>query len=96
MNISSKKDGLLLTDVFQKFISTCLKYYGLNPCHDFSSPGLSWDALLKMTKVEREKISNPDMHLFIERGMREGICSVSKRYSKANNEFCPDYDETKP
>ena len=49
-----------------------------------------------MTKVELENSSNPDMHLFIERGMREGICSVSKRYSKANNEFCPGYDETKP
>ena len=52
--------------------------------------------MLKMTKVELDKISNADIHLFIERGMRGGICSVSKRYSKANNEFCPDYDETKP
>ena len=52
--------------------------------------------MLKMTKIELEKISNPDIHLFIERGMRGGICYVSKRYSKANNEFCPDYDETKP
>ena len=62
----------------------------------FSYPRLLWDAMLKMTKVELEKISNADIHLFIEKGMREGICSVSKRYSKANNEFCPDYDETKP
>ena len=45
-----------------------------------------------MTKVELEKISNADIHLFI----RGGICYVPKRYSKANNEFCPDYDETKP
>ena len=49
-----------------------------------------------MTYTELEKISNPDMHVFIERGMRGGICSVSKRYSKTNIEFCPDYDETKP
>ena len=49
-----------------------------------------------MTKVELEKIGDADIHLFIERGMRGGICFVSKRYSKANNEFCPDYDETKP
>ena len=48
--------------------------------------------MLKMTKVELEKISNTDIHLYI----RRGICYVSKRYSKANNEFCPDYDETKP
>ena len=90
-----KKDVLLLTDVFEKFTNTCLKYYNLDPWHYFSSPGLSWDAMLKMTKVELDKISNADIHLFIERGMRGGICSVSKRYSKANNEFCPDYDETR-
>ena len=74
-----KKDGLLLADVFEKFISTSLKYYNLDPCHYFSAPGLSWDAMLKMTKVELEKISNADIHLFIEKGMRGGICSVSKR-----------------
>ena len=44
-----KKDVLLLADVFEKFISTCLKYYNLDPFHYFSSPGLSWDAMLKMT-----------------------------------------------
>ena len=46
-----KKDILFLSDSFEKFISTCLKYYGLDPCHYFSAPGLSWDAMLKMTKV---------------------------------------------
>ena len=47
-----KKDVLQLADVFEKFIGTCLKYYGLDPCHYFSSPGLSWDAMLKMTGVK--------------------------------------------
>ena len=51
--------------------------------------------MLKMTKVELEKISNPDIHLFIERGMRGGISYINKRYSKANNEYCPDYDKNK-
>ena len=90
-----KKHVLLLVDVFEKFIDTCLKYYNLDPCHYFSSPGLSWDAMLKMTKVELEKISDADIHLFIEKGTRGGICFISKRYSKANNEFCPVYGETK-
>ena len=45
-----KKDVLLLA-VFEKFNDTCLKFYGLDPCHYFSSPGLSWDAMLKMTGV---------------------------------------------
>ena len=48
--------------------------------------------MLKMKKVELEKISDADIHLFIERGMRGGICCVSKRYTKANNEFCLYYD----
>ena len=50
-----KKDALLLADVFERFIGTCLKYYGLDPCHNFSFPGLSWDAMLKMTDVKLEK-----------------------------------------
>ena len=63
-----KLDVLLLTYVFEKFINACSKFYGLDPCHCFSSPGLSWDAMLKMTGVELEKISDPDMYLFIEKG----------------------------
>ena len=62
-----KKDVLLLADVFEKFIDLCLKFYILDPCHYFSSPGLlSWDVMLKMTGVKLEKISNIDMYLFIE------------------------------
>ena len=79
-----KNDALLLCDVFEKFIKTCLEYYCLDPCHYFSSPGLSWDAMLKMTGIKLELIQNIDMHLFIEKGIRGGISYVSKRYSKAN------------
>ena len=50
-----KKVVLLLVDVFERFISTCLKYYELDPCHYFSSPGLSWNAMLKMTKQNQKK-----------------------------------------
>ena len=59
-----KKDVLLLADVFEKFTDTWLKFYGLDPCHYFSSLGLSWDAMLKMTDVKLEKISRIDMYLF--------------------------------
>ena len=55
MIIILKEIFLLLADVFEKFIDTCLKFYGLDPCHYFSSPGLSWDAMLKMTGVKLEK-----------------------------------------
>ena len=59
-------DVILLADVYEKFVGLCLKYYGLDPCHYFSSPRLSWDALLKMTSVEVELISDIDMYLFVE------------------------------
>ena len=55
---------LLSTDVFEKFISTSLKYYNLDPCHNISAPGFLWDAMLKMTKVGLEKISDADIHFF--------------------------------
>ena len=70
---------LLLADVFEKFVETCLNYYRLDPCHYFSSPGLSWYAMLKMTGIKLEIISDVDMHLFIEKGMRGGISYISKR-----------------
>ena len=52
-----------MADVFEKFIGTCLKHYGLGPCHYFSSPGLSWDPILEMTGVKSEKISDIDKYL---------------------------------
>ena len=91
----SKIDVLLLTDVFEKFIDTCLKYYGLDPCHYFSSPGLSWDAILKMTNIVLEKISGIDKYLFIEKGLRGGTSYIVKRYAKANNKYLNDYDPIK-
>ena len=68
--IKLKTDVLLLADFSEKFISTCLEYYRLNFCHYFSSPGLSWNAMLKMTGIELEYISDNYMHLF-EKGMRD-------------------------
>ena len=62
-----KTDVLLLAGVFEKFINTCLKYYTLVPFYYFSSPELSWDAMLKMTEIELELISDIDMYLFAEK-----------------------------
>ena len=91
-----KKDLLLLADVFEKFIDTCLKFYGLDPCHYFSSPGLSWDVMLKTTGIELEQISDIEKHLFIEKGLRGGISYIPKRYAKAKNKYMSDYDSKKP
>ena len=85
----------MLVDVFEKFIDTFLKYSGLDPCHYFSSLGLRWDAMLKMTDIKLEKISDIDKYLFIEKGLRRGISYISKRYAKANNNSINDYDPKK-
>ena len=90
-----KKD-VLFSAVFENFIETCLTYYGLDPCHYFSSPGLSWDAMLKMTGIKLEKISDIDKYLFIEKGPRGGISYIGKRYNKVNYKYMNDYDPKKP
>ena len=64
---------LLLDDVFEKIINTCLENYGLDCCYYFTSPGLRWNAMLKMNGIELELISDIDMHLFIETRLRGGF-----------------------
>ena len=72
-NYYLKEDVLLLLDVFEKFISRSLEIYKLDPSHYFSSPGVNWNAVLKITQVKLELISDIDMHLFIERRMTDEI-----------------------
>ena len=79
-----KKDVSLIADVFEKFIFTYLKYYDLDPCHYFSAPGLSWDAMLKMTAAALEKISDPDKFMFFEQGMSGEVSHVNKRYNETS------------
>ena len=87
---------LPLADVFETFRKMCLRQYGLDPAHYYTSPGLSWDALLKTTGVELELLTDYDQHLFIEKGMRGGISMVSKRHAKANNHLVDGYSPEKP
>ena len=91
-----KCDVLLLADVFENFRKTCKQYYKLDPCHYFTSPGLAWDAMLKMTKVELELMCDIDMFQFIEKGMRGGVSCITHRHSKANNPYMKLYDEKAP
>ena len=90
-----KTDVTLLADVFQTFRKTCMDAYKLDPLHYYTAPGLSWDALLKYTKIDLELLTDIDMHLFIEKGMRGGISMVSKRHAKANNPHVADYKPNK-
>ena len=73
--------------MLENFREICLNYYQLDPAHFYTAPGLSWAACLKMTKVELELLTDVDMHLFIEEGLRGGISVICNRYSKANNKY---------
>ena len=65
-------------------------------CHYFSSPELGWDVMLKMTEIELELVSDTEMYLFVEKGMRGGIFYIPKRYSKENNKYMKSYDPDNP
>ena len=92
-----KCDVLLLADVFENFRRTCLNYYELDPANYITAPGLSWDAMLKMTKMELELIHDPKILDIIERQKRGGLTFVgSKRHVKANNKYVEGYDKSKP
>ena len=89
-------DVLLLADVFENFRKTCLNYYKLDPCHYYTAPGLAWDACLKLTKQELHLLTDYDMLMMFEKGIRGGMSHISKRYAEANNKYMKDYDKTQP
>ena len=90
-----KTDVTLLADVFENFRNLCMEQYGLDSAHYYTSPGLICDTLLKKTGVELELLTDLELHLFNERGMRGGISMVSKRYAKANNLLVDGYNPSK-
>ena len=91
-----KTDVLLLADVFENFRNMSLQYYELDPCNVFTTAGLAWNAMLKMTGVRLELLRDIDVHLYIEKGIRGGLAAISNRYAKANNPYIPDYDASMP
>ena len=88
-----KSDILLLADVFGNFREASQANYGLDSTHYLTSPGLAWDAMLKMTGINLDFITDIDMQLFIEKGMRGGISYIAHRHAVANNKYMENYNE---
>ena len=92
-----KSDVLLLADVFEEFRNVCLENYSLDPAWYYTSPGLSWDALLKYSGVKLELLTDPDMLLMFEKGIRGEISMIPNRFGKANNKYMGDtFDPSQP
>ena len=90
-----QSDTLLLADVFENFRNKCLEVYELDSAHFLSLPGLAWQVCLKKTSIELELLTDYDMLLMVEEGIRGGICHSIQRYAKANNKYMKNYDESK-
>ena len=95
-NFYNLSDVLLLADVFENFRNISMNHYGLDPAWYVNAPDLSWDAALKITKVQLELLSDSDMLLMIESGIRGGISTTSHCHVKVNNEYMgAEFDPTK-
>ena len=88
-----QSDTLLFADVFENFINKCIEIYELDSAHFLSAPGLAWQAYFKKTNVKLELLTDIDMLLMVERGIRGWICHAIDRYAKANNKYMKNYDK---
>ena len=91
-NVKGYHNLYLKFNVFEKFRKINLKIYRLCMTHCFSKPSLSWDAVVKMKKVEFEHVPDAEMHLLLDKVMKNEGCYVSKRYNKAKNKFLKSYN----
>ncbi|KAB0804232.1 hypothetical protein PPYR_01202 [Photinus pyralis] len=89
-------DVLLLADVFTNFREKCITTHKLEPAFFFTAPGYTWQCMLNYTKVKLDLLSDIDMVLFVEKGIRGGITQCCTKYSKANNKYMKNYDPNKP
>ena len=86
----------MLADVFENFRKKCIELYELDPANFLSAPGLAWQVCLKKKGVKLELLTNVNMLLMVEKGIRGGICRCAiQRYAKANNKYMNNYDKNK-
>ena len=90
-----QSDTLILADAFENFRDMCIKEYELDPAHFLSLPGLAWQACLKKNNIELELLTDYDMLLMVEEGIRGGICHSIYRYAKAINKYTKNYNNNK-
>ena len=88
-----QSDTLLLADVFENFRNMCIKVYELNPDHFLSAPGLAWQACLKKTEIELKLVTDFNMLLMVEQGVKGGVCHAIHKYVKVNNKYMKNYDK---
>ena len=94
-DLYGQSDTLLLADVVENFRNTCIKVYELDPTHFLSLLGLAWQACLKKTNIKLELLTDYDMLLMVEEGIRGGICHSIRRHARANNKYMKNYDKNK-
>ena len=90
-----QSDTLLPAAVFENFSNKCIEIYELDPAHFLSAPGLAWQACLKKRGIKLELLTDVDMLLMTEKGIRGGVCHAIHRYAKANNKYMKNYDKNK-
>ena len=98
-NLYLRTDVVLLANVYEAFRDACLRHYSLDPAHFYASPGLAWKACLKCTGIKLELLTNPEMLVMFEQGIRGGITQAVRKYAAANNpymgdKFDPNEDKT--
>ena len=94
-DLYTQSDTLLFADVFENFRNMCIKVYELGTAHFLTAPGLAWQVCLKKTDVELELLTDPNMLLMVEEGIRGRMYHAVHRYAKANNKYMKNHDEKK-
>ena len=86
---------MLLADVFENLRKMCLNIYHLDPVKFLSAPGLAWQAALEKTEVKLKLLTDIDMLLMVEKGIRGGICQTIYQHAKAINKYMKNCNKNK-